>query len=80
MNNIIENNGEVQFANGQINRDLRGNAENLLERTDSAMRWKPCEKIPTKYSSAGSNCLTGLGEGPALLVEVLRVEDDGTVA
>ena len=36
MNNIIENNGEVQFANGQISRDLRVNSENLLERTDSS--------------------------------------------
>jgi membrane fusion protein, multidrug efflux system len=36
MNNIIGNNGEVQFANGQISRDLRVNSENLLERTDSS--------------------------------------------
>jgi membrane fusion protein, multidrug efflux system len=36
MNNIIENNGEVQFANGQSSRDLRVNAENLLERADSS--------------------------------------------
>src|SRR5271155_4105688 len=36
MNNIIGNDGEVQFANGQISRDLRVNSENLLERTDSS--------------------------------------------
>ncbi len=36
MNNIIGNNSEVQFANGQISRDLRVNSENLLERTDSS--------------------------------------------
>jgi len=36
MNNIIGNSGEVQFANGQISRDLRVNAENLLERADSS--------------------------------------------
>ena len=38
MNNIIGNNGEVQFANGQSSRDLRVNSENLLERTDSSDR------------------------------------------
>jgi len=32
MNNIIGNNGEAQFANGQISRDLRVTSENLLER------------------------------------------------
>jgi membrane fusion protein, multidrug efflux system len=36
MNNIIGNNGEVQFANGQISRDLRVSSENLLERADSS--------------------------------------------
>ena len=32
MNNVIGNNGEVQFANGQISRDPRVTSENLLER------------------------------------------------
>jgi len=36
MNNISGNNGEVQFANGQISRDLRVSSENLLERADSS--------------------------------------------
>jgi membrane fusion protein, multidrug efflux system len=36
MNDSIGNNGEVQFANGQISRDLRVTAENLLERADSS--------------------------------------------
>ena len=36
MNNIIGNNGEVQFANGQISRDLRVSSGNLLERTVSS--------------------------------------------
>ena len=36
MNNMIGNNGEVQFANGQSSRDLRVNSENLLEWTDSS--------------------------------------------
>ena len=35
MDNIIGNNGEVQFANGQSNRDLRASSGNLHERTDS---------------------------------------------
>jgi multidrug efflux pump subunit AcrA (membrane-fusion protein) len=36
MNEIIGNNGEAQFANGQSNRDLRANSRNLHGRTDSA--------------------------------------------
>ena len=36
MNNISGNNGEVQFANGQISRDLRVSSENRLERADSS--------------------------------------------
>ncbi len=36
MDNIIENKGEVQFANGQNSRDLRTGLTNLRERTDSS--------------------------------------------
>jgi membrane fusion protein, multidrug efflux system len=35
MDNIIGNNGEGQFANGQNTRDLRASSGNLRERTDS---------------------------------------------
>jgi len=35
MDNIIGNNGEVQFANGQNSRDLRASSENLHDQTDS---------------------------------------------
>src|SRR5882672_28060 len=35
MEQFNENNGEVQFANGQSSRDLRAGSENLHERTDS---------------------------------------------
>jgi membrane fusion protein, multidrug efflux system len=34
MDNIIGNNGEGQFANGQSSRDLRASSENLHEQTD----------------------------------------------
>jgi len=36
MDNIIGNNGEVQFANGENSRDLRANSGNLRDRTDSS--------------------------------------------
>jgi membrane fusion protein, multidrug efflux system len=36
MDNIVGNNGEVQFANGQSSRDLRPSSGNLHERTDSS--------------------------------------------
>src|SRR5882762_1671837 len=36
MNNIIGNNGEEKFANGQSSRDLRARLGNLHERTDSS--------------------------------------------
>jgi membrane fusion protein (multidrug efflux system) len=36
MDNIIGNNGEVQFANGQSSRDLRTSSRNLHERTASS--------------------------------------------
>src|ERR1700693_5289438 len=36
MDNIIGNNGEVQFANGQSSRDLRASSGNLHERTASS--------------------------------------------
>ncbi len=35
MDNIIGNNDEVQFANGQNSRDLRASSENLHEQTDT---------------------------------------------
>jgi membrane fusion protein, multidrug efflux system len=35
MDNIVENNNEVQFANGQNSRDLRASSENLHEQTDT---------------------------------------------
>jgi hypothetical protein len=44
MDDIIENNGEVQFANGQSNRDLRASSGNLHERTDSSA---PLEALRT---------------------------------
>ena len=36
MDNIVGNNEEAQFANGQNTRDLRANSENLHEQTDSS--------------------------------------------
>jgi hypothetical protein len=39
MDNLVENNGEVQFANGQSNRDLRVSPERrmqLMEAVDRA--------------------------------------------
>ncbi len=36
MDNIIGNNGEMQFANGQSSRDLRASSGNLHERTNSS--------------------------------------------
>jgi len=36
MDNIIGNNGELRFANGQSSRDLRASSENLHERTNSS--------------------------------------------
>jgi membrane fusion protein (multidrug efflux system) len=60
MNNIIGNNGEVQFANGQSSRDLRARSWNLRERTDSsdpleALRRNSDEVLerPIELSDAG---------------------------
>ena len=81
MDNIIGNNGEVQFANGQSSRDLRVGSDANESETQlqceicssphlRAIHWKPCAEIPTKFSSAGSNCPMGLEESPAFRVEV----------
>jgi hypothetical protein len=57
MDSINGNNAEVEFANGQSNRDLRADSDPIR-----AIRWQPCVQIPTKFSSAGSNCLMVLDE------------------
>jgi membrane fusion protein (multidrug efflux system) len=60
VDNIIGNNGEVQFANGQSSRDLRASSGNLPERTDSsdpleALRRNSDEVLerPIELSDAG---------------------------
>jgi short chain dehydrogenase len=56
MDNIIGNNGAVQFAKAQTSRDLRGSSANLHERTDwksvrgSSGRPKPPERRYRTYS------------------------------
>jgi membrane fusion protein (multidrug efflux system) len=44
MNNIIDNNGEEQFANGQTSRDLRVSSDVIGERTDSSDRLEALRK------------------------------------
>jgi membrane fusion protein (multidrug efflux system) len=60
MDKFIENNGDVQFANGQSSRDLRARSGNLQERTDSS---DPLEAL-RRDSDEVLECQIELPNGP----------------
>jgi len=75
MGDIVGNNGDVQFANGQSSRDLRDIPEALHERTDlidpfEALRKDSDEALEPRVESPG-----GLQK-----TTTLRVEAHGTDA
>jgi hypothetical protein len=85
MNNIIEPNGEVRFANGQNNRDLRVNSDVTepeiqlpvedLERTDSSHPLEALRKDSEEVLERRIQSIDGTKGSP-----LLRVEAHGTAA
>lgn len=72
MNNIIGNNEELLFANGQSSRDLRASSGNLHERTDSSDPLQALRKDSDEVLESRIELPTGLGECLALRVETVR--------